>query len=263
MLLVLLLHFLHPVLTHFPQKLGMDTHSWVQPLPLLSFFRTTQGYIHFQAAHWLSSGKLIQNWSLKLISQGTPWSGSRACRCWFRWHKIVRWRPYAHKKWCPTNSPAQFVGACNGCVYLSGGGTKNECTLVQDNKSFGYRITSICLGVQRFATPFRRQAMSAEELHDIVSLLHKLYLVLVPIQITTTRINIPNLLVLEACLNGISLAVLGPIYIYFLITVVPYTPCAKIHTTPFSTKNPITITTYFPVPSSGFVIQIISPPVAP
>ena len=79
-------------------------------------------------------------------------------------------------------------------------------------KYFGYRLTSIFVGAPRFATPFIQKFMSAEDLCDIVGLLHTLYLVLVPIQITTNSINIPNLLVSEACLNGISLAVLGPIY---------------------------------------------------
>ena len=81
-------------------------------------------------------------------------------------------------------------------------------------KPFGYRLTSILVGAWRFATPFRQRAMSAEELRDIFILLHAPYLVLVPINITTNSINIPNLLVSEACLNSISLAVLGPVYIF-------------------------------------------------
>ena len=62
-------------------------------------------------------------------------------------------------------------------------------------KSFGYRLTSIFVGARRFETPFRKRSMSAEELHEIISLLHTLYLLLMPIHITTNSINIPNLLV--------------------------------------------------------------------
>ena len=82
-------------------------------------------------------------------------------------------------------------------------------------KYFGYHLTSIFVGAQSFATPLRQRAMSAEELHEIISLLHTLYIVLMPIHINTNRINIPNLLVLEECLNGISLVVLGPIYQFY------------------------------------------------
>ena len=98
-------------------------------------------------------------------------------------------------------------------------------------KQFGYRLTYVFVGAQLSAAQFIQQSMSYEELHDIVSLLHTLYLVLVPIHITTNSINIPNLLVLEECLNLISLAVLGPIS-FLLITVVLYTPCANIPNIP-------------------------------
>ena len=81
-------------------------------------------------------------------------------------------------------------------------------------KYFGYNLTSIFIGAQRFRTPFRQQAMSADELHGTISLLHTLYLVLLSIHITTNSLNIPNLLVSEECLNGTSLAVLGPIYFF-------------------------------------------------
>ena len=81
-------------------------------------------------------------------------------------------------------------------------------------KPFDYRLTTILVGARRFETPFRQQSMSAEELHDIFILPHTLYLVLVPIQITTNSINTPNLLVLEECLNGIPLALIGPISIF-------------------------------------------------
>ena len=57
--------------------------------------------------------------------------------------------------------------------------------------------------------------MTAEDLHVIVSLLYTMYIVLVPIQINKNSINNPNLLIYKACLNGISLAVLSPIYFYF------------------------------------------------
>ena len=81
-------------------------------------------------------------------------------------------------------------------------------------KMFGYFLTYIFVGARRFETLFRQRAMSAEDIHEIASLLHKLYLVLVTIQITTNSINTPKLLVLEAYLNCISLAVLGKIYIF-------------------------------------------------
>ena len=81
-------------------------------------------------------------------------------------------------------------------------------------KHFGYRLTSIFVGARRFTTPFRQKDMSDEELYDIFSLLYTLYLVLVSIQITTHSINTPKLIVLESRLNGISLAVLDPIYIF-------------------------------------------------
>ena len=64
-------------------------------------------------------------------------------------------------------------------------------------KPFGYRLTFIFVGARRFATSFRQQSMSAEELHFMVSLFHTLYLVLVHIHITTDRINTPKLLVSE------------------------------------------------------------------
>ena len=64
-------------------------------------------------------------------------------------------------------------------------------------KYFGYNLTSIFIGAQRFRTPFRQQAMSSEELHEMISLLCTLYLVLVIINITTNIINTPNLLVSE------------------------------------------------------------------
>ena len=81
-------------------------------------------------------------------------------------------------------------------------------------KTFGYHLISIFLSARHFATPFRQKVMSDEELHDIVSLLHTLYLVLALIQISTNKINILDLLVLESCLNGISLALIGPIYFF-------------------------------------------------
>ena len=62
-------------------------------------------------------------------------------------------------------------------------------------KTFVYRLTSIFVGAQRFATQFRQQATSAEELHDIVSILYTLYLVLVPININKNSIKNPNRLV--------------------------------------------------------------------
>ena len=65
-------------------------------------------------------------------------------------------------------------------------------------KPFVYRLISIFVGSRRFVTPFRQQAMSAEDLRDMVILLYTLYLVLVPIQITTNSINTPNRLVSEA-----------------------------------------------------------------
>ena len=78
-------------------------------------------------------------------------------------------------------------------------------------KYFGYCLSSVFVGARRFATPFRQRDTSAEELHDIIILFHTLYLVLVTIHITTNSMSIPNLLVLEEFLIGISLAVLGPI----------------------------------------------------
>ena len=90
-------------------------------------------------------------------------------------------------------------------------------------KPFGYCLTSIFSGAQRFATPFIRQAMSAEELRDIVRLLYTLYIVLVPIQITTNSINTPNLLVSEACINGIYRAVLV-LFSFFLDHRLPIHP---------------------------------------
>ena len=78
-------------------------------------------------------------------------------------------------------------------------------------KPFVCRLTSIFVGARLFVTLFRHQAMSSEELRDIVSLIYTMYHVIVPIQITTNSINIPNLLVSEACLNGVSIAVFGPI----------------------------------------------------
>ena len=64
-------------------------------------------------------------------------------------------------------------------------------------KSFVCHLTSIIVDARHFATPFRQQAMSDEELHEIISILHTLYLVLVPIHINTNIINIANLLVSE------------------------------------------------------------------
>ena len=63
-------------------------------------------------------------------------------------------------------------------------------------KHFGYCLTSIFVGARRLATPFIQRSMSAEELHEIISLLHTLYIVLMPIHINTNSINILNLLVL-------------------------------------------------------------------
>ena len=62
-------------------------------------------------------------------------------------------------------------------------------------KPFGYPVTSIFVGARRFATLFKQKAISSEELYDIVSLLNKLCLILVPIQTSTNRINTPNLLI--------------------------------------------------------------------
>ena len=64
-------------------------------------------------------------------------------------------------------------------------------------KYFGYHFTSIFVAAQCFATPFRQKSMSAEELHEIISLLHTLYILLIPIHINTNIINITNLLVSE------------------------------------------------------------------
>ena len=52
-------------------------------------------------------------------------------------------------------------------------------------------------------------------------------------------------------------------YLFFFITVVPYNPYTNITTIHFSTQKPMSITTSLPVPKSGFVIHIISSPVAP
>ena len=90
-------------------------------------------------------------------------------------------------------------------------------------KPFVYRITSIFVGAQVFLTQFRQISMSAEEPHDIFSLLYTIYLVLLTIQITKNSINIPNLLVSEACLNEVSLSVLGPIS-FFLYHCRPIQP---------------------------------------
>ena len=78
-------------------------------------------------------------------------------------------------------------------------------------KPFGLRLTSIFVGARHFATPLRQRSMSAEELHKISILLNILYLVIVLVQINKNIINTPNLLVSEACRNGIYLALLGPI----------------------------------------------------
>ena len=80
-------------------------------------------------------------------------------------------------------------------IYLVAVQKKNVDWLSM-KKTFGYRITSIFVGWGRFATLFRQRAMSAKEYHDIFSILHTLYLVLVPIHITKNSINTPNLLVL-------------------------------------------------------------------
>ena len=74
---------------------------------------------------------------------------------------------------------------------------KNNVRWFRITKSFGYRLTSIFVGAQRSVTPFRQQAMSAEELHDIIIPFNTLYIVLVTMQITTNSINTPNLLVSE------------------------------------------------------------------
>ena len=124
----------------------------------------------------------------------------------------------------PTHSPSQLVDAWNGYGNISGCGTKNECTLVQDKNKFGYRLTYIFVGARRFTTLFRKKSMSAEDLHDIVILLYTPYLVLVPIHITTNSIKNPNLLVSEACLNGFPLSV--PSNIFFSWSPSSHTPHA-------------------------------------
>ena len=88
-----------------------------------------------------------------------------------------------------------MVGAYNVFGHLSGGGTKNECPLVQDKKFFGSRLTFMFVGARRFAKLFRKQAISAEDLHDTISLLNTIFIVLVPINTTKNGINTPNLLV--------------------------------------------------------------------